>query len=294
MRDKEKIFEMLRSAVETPLEEAAVEDFIKKVDGDGLKIEQVDETHQKFNGIVYGKSQSKGGHYFKITLLHRAVWTYYYGDIPDGYDVHHIDLNKENNNISNLTIMRKSDHLRLHACLRQNPSVVPLMKKTFKCVVCGKEYEAFDIGQNRYCSPECANRYHHELYIETRQCQFCGKNFNAYKYNDDRFCSRECWFNYKSEQGHIDKICPSCGKTFSTLKSKNLTYCSPECAHKAFSRKETIECANCGKVFEAKPSSHRKYCSRECYNAARNHGSYNPKLATQANKTEIGAVKNRE
>lgn len=273
MKDKEKIFEMLRAAAETPLEEAAVEDFINKVDGDGLKIEQIDETHQKFNGIVYGKSKNKGGHYFKIILLHRAIWTYYYGEIPAGYDVHHIDGDKDNNDISNLTIMTKSDHLRLHAHLRKNPSVIPRVKKTFKCIVCGKEYERIDNGRNLYCSKRCADQHNREQLSETRKCLFCGKEFNAYKYSDDRFCSRQCWFNYRSEQGRIVKVCPICGKAFSSRKSRNLTYCSHECAHKALSRKETIVCAQCGKVFEAKPGNHRKYCSRECYDAARRHDS---------------------
>lgn len=37
------------------------------------------------------------------------------GPLPQGHDVHHIDFNKLNNDISNLRLMSHADHLRLHA-----------------------------------------------------------------------------------------------------------------------------------------------------------------------------------
>ncbi len=264
MKDKEKIFEMLRAAAETPLEEAAVEDFINKVDGDGLKIEQIDETHQKFNGIVYGRNLKRNDHYFKLVHLHRAVWTYYYGEIPDGYVVHHIDFNKDNNDISNLMLMTNAEHMKFHA--ENKKPQKPSKKSKFKCIVCGKEYEAVNIGRNLYCSKECLEEYKKTwLYGETRRCLFCGKEFTAYKYGNHKFCSHKCSTDYNSRQGSLVKICPICGKEFSTLKHENRTYCSPECANKSRRNKEIITCAHCGKVFESIPSKHRKYCSWECH-----------------------------
>ena len=294
MRHKEKLFKLLRSAVETPLENAAVEDFIKKVDGDGLKVEQIDETHQKFNGIVYGRNLQRNDHFFKLVHLHRAVWTYYFGEIPDGYVIHHIDGDKSNNDISNLAIMTRIDHMKLHKSSIQKPQ--KHTKKTkFKCIVCGKEYESVNNGRNLYCSKECLEQYKKtQLYAEIRICRFCGKEFLAYKYGDQKFCSHKCSTDYTSQQNCFIKICPKCGKEFSTLKHENHTYCSPECGNASRRCKETIVCAQCGKTFQSKPSNHRKYCSRACYNAARHHDSYKPKLATHASKTEIGPVKNRE
>jgi len=35
-------------------------------------------------------------------------------DVPQGYDIHHKDENKRNNNLSNLQVLPHGDHMRLH------------------------------------------------------------------------------------------------------------------------------------------------------------------------------------
>jgi len=44
--------------------------------------------------------------------VHRLVWQYYYGDIPNGKYVHHKDHNKLNNNICNLEVVTPSENLK--------------------------------------------------------------------------------------------------------------------------------------------------------------------------------------
>ena len=265
MRDKEKIFEMLRSAVETPLEDAAVKDFINKVDGDGLKIEQVDETHQKFNGIVYGRSHNQDRHYFKIITLHRVVWTYFNGEIPDGYVVHHIDGDRNNNDISNLTIMTSAEHRKLHA--RNNSITTLTKKKKFKCIVCGKEYEAFDTGNNHYCSDKCEDHYkRHVRCVETRHCQTCGKAFTVYKYKEKKFCCPKCAAVPRKKL--VTKICPTCGKEFQERPSDPHKFCSADCYHLSQLRRKKIVCPICNKEFDVPLSSKRRYCSHDCASAA--------------------------
>ncbi len=46
--------------------------------------------------------------------LHRIVWEAAYGGIPKGFDVHHIDEDKLNNSLSNLTLMSHVEHCRMH------------------------------------------------------------------------------------------------------------------------------------------------------------------------------------
>lgn len=48
-------------------------------------------------------------------LLHRYVWEKHHGPIPEGYQVHHLDKNKLNYDISNLCLLSASDHGRHHA-----------------------------------------------------------------------------------------------------------------------------------------------------------------------------------
>lgn len=43
--------------------------------------------------------------------VHRFNWEIIYGDIPDGMTIDHIDGNKENNEISNLQLLTRSDNV---------------------------------------------------------------------------------------------------------------------------------------------------------------------------------------
>ena len=98
--------------------------------------EIIDDTHQKFDGVVYCMRRNKlgiAGHYDKGVPIHRAVWAYYNGEIPDGYQIHHIDENPANNGISNLQCLTVSEHRRIHN------QVAPV--RTFTCQFCGKIFE---------------------------------------------------------------------------------------------------------------------------------------------------------
>jgi transcriptional regulator with XRE-family HTH domain len=57
--------------------------------------------------------------YFAATVdgrryLHRDVWEFSFGPIPEGFDVHHIDEDKTNNDISNLALHDRAEHGRRH------------------------------------------------------------------------------------------------------------------------------------------------------------------------------------
>lgn len=47
--------------------------------------------------------------------MHRYVWLKERGPIPEKYHVHHIDGDKSNNKIENLTLLHTSEHAKLHA-----------------------------------------------------------------------------------------------------------------------------------------------------------------------------------
>lgn len=71
-----------------------------------------------FNGRKY--SRKPNGYFYattgKRTLLHRDVWEHHNGKmIPEGWDIHHVDENKENNSPENLECLPKSEHTRLYS-----------------------------------------------------------------------------------------------------------------------------------------------------------------------------------
>lgn len=92
-----------------------------------------------FNGRLYTRSEN-GRYYFEHTTknsarenarqLHRAVWEFYNGPIPEGYQIHHKDHDIDNNDISNLECVSRTEHLSHHAYLNsQNEEYVKNEKK---------------------------------------------------------------------------------------------------------------------------------------------------------------------
>lgn len=64
--------------------------------------------------------------------LHQLVWRQFNGEIPDGYVVHHDNLNANDNRPENLILMTHSDHNKLHAKLRNEQGLFGAKKK--KCL----------------------------------------------------------------------------------------------------------------------------------------------------------------
>lgn len=226
----------------------------------------IDNDHQMFLGIVYKKNSN--GHFAKDLRIHQAVWSFFNGEIPKGYQIHHIDENKANNNISNLQCLTASDHQLLHW---QKPRHIGA-EREFTCDNCGRKYKAIDNGRNRYC-PECKPKIQYASPVKRRRyekiCPICGKVFIT-KYKNGIYCSHNCAAKSNAEKHHrepliYNKTCTWCGKEFTTDQPKK-KFCSKEC-REAYYKTDHV-CANCGKTFRSKDKN-AIYCSRECSGEAR-------------------------
>jgi len=51
-------------------------------------------------------------------LRSRWIWEQEHGPIPEEYDVHHKDVNKENDGLDNLELILSEDHDNLHSFLK--------------------------------------------------------------------------------------------------------------------------------------------------------------------------------
>ena len=256
MRYKEKLFKLLRECAETPQESFAVEEMISKIEGIMPKIEVVDENTVKCSGLKFSRNKTKR---FVCTVsIYRFIWTYFNGEIPDGYEIHHRDFNHDNNNISNLQLLPKAEHRRLHnPCKEENDS-----KKNSKhyCAVCGKEF-GHRRGQYVYCSAKCRRTAEKIRATKTKVCEVCGKEFSTI--SDARFCSQKCIGKFYKRRE--TKTCPICGKTFEARLVHNRKYCSRECANESYKRHVTRTCLNCGKEFSIGVTRNQKFCCRECF-----------------------------
>jgi hypothetical protein len=73
--------------------------------------------HQFFDGKKF--TLRNNGYYGLTTddriLMHRYVYEFYNGKIPNGYDIHHKNELKYDNRIENLECLPKSEHTRLYS-----------------------------------------------------------------------------------------------------------------------------------------------------------------------------------
>jgi len=97
--------------------------------------------------------------------------------VPVGYDVHHKDADYTNNNISNLEIIKKDKHAKLHAPESKYDIFV-----TDVCIQCG-------------------------VSISLNQSQQRTRASNVKKGKAGPFCSRECSGEYGTDVQKMKKFC---------------------------------------------------------------------------------------
>lgn len=192
-----------------------------------------DRKFAYYDGLRFCKDD-KTGYYLNATIhkrLHRYVYEHVNGKIPAGYQVHHIDHDKGNNEPENLELLTKSAHMRRHGeemtdeqrqRRRENMfnKAIPAaaswhrsdkakewhkaqyerMKQSLHirgimvCKQCGKRYEGEIKGNNKFCSGACSSAWRRASGIdnEDRKCAVCGSIFSVNKYAKTVCCSRSC------------------------------------------------------------------------------------------------------
>lgn len=182
------------------------------------------------------------GYYLSTTKprkgMHVYVWEYYNGPVPKGYEIHHKDRNKANNDISNLTCITIKEHRKLHGRLlsqetrdvfrkNMNENARPAAIEWHKSEA-GKEWhkDHFDVSLKKAKT----------TFIE-KTCEQCKKTYTVNLSNAtlSKFCSKSCREKHRRLSGvdNVERICEYCGKVFKTNKYKPTKYCSRLCVSRA-------------------------------------------------------------
>lgn len=183
----------------------------------------------EYDGLRFCRDD-KTGYYLNSTIrkrLHRYVWEREVGAIPKGCQIHHIDGNKANNDITNLAILTNAGHQRLHGqeIARKERSRENIKKATAAAPAWHRS-EAGKAWHSQHAKGMRSPRYR-------MTCKQCGEKFDGTKHN--LFCSNKCKAKWRRDRGLDDvmRICAQCGREFKTNKYKKQKYCSMECQHKA-------------------------------------------------------------
>jgi hypothetical protein len=94
--------------------------------------------------------------------LHQVVWSDHNGPIPPGYDIHHLDTNKANNDPSNLVCLTPSEHAAVHNPYLAAPERAcswcrkPLTRKPQPS---GRLETPAEVQRRRYCDTACQSAH---------------------------------------------------------------------------------------------------------------------------------------
>lgn len=201
-----------------------------------------------YDGIYFYKETVSGYYLGNVTLpgrkrrypmrLHVYVWQKYNGDIPKGYHVHHKDENKDNNDISNLELLKAYDHLSYHANEESNlESCRRNMNEVVRpaAIAWHKSEDAKGFHESHY------QNVTKEIWMEpvTKKCEFCGKEYttNHAKAKTSKYCSNNCKAAARRKNGadKIEYTCPQCGKTYMKYKYSKAVLCQ-DCAVMKFAK----------------------------------------------------------
>lgn len=196
-------------------------------------------NYQDYDGIRFYKETDSGYYLGNVPIegrkrrypmrLHTYVWIKYNGEIPKGYQVHHKDENKDNNDISNLELLTTYKHQSMHGLKNSARSRENMINNVIpKAATWHKSEEAKQLHKDIY------ENHTREKWMApvTKICEICGKEYttNYASMNKSKFCSNNCKATARRRSGidNIEATCSICGKTFVKNKYSKAKMCK-EC-----------------------------------------------------------------
>lgn len=130
------------------------------------------------------------GNYMKKPIrLHIYQWLKNKGEIPKGYQIHHKDEDKTNNDISNLEIKTQHDHLSYHG-----KKEIKDLDHLAKIRPLSVEWHKSEDGREWHKQQWIKSIGKHVTEYVTKICEVCGKEYQvnvlcAYK---SKYCNSNC------------------------------------------------------------------------------------------------------
>ena len=231
------------------------------------------ENRIEFDGYVWSRKPS--GYYQSTTRcsdesrknwLHQYIYEKEKGKIPEGYEVHHKDANKENNSINNFELLSAKEHQEEHReqNVENGSKLAKYVEENFE------EVQALaKLGKSGQYIGKSKRRKYENSPI---RCAHCGEEFVPHKKarKDTKFCSTSCSGKWHKRFGVTDRECKDCGTVFTPVTKASTTCekCRLENRVRGSNKVVNKVCKVCGCVFEG--NSRHKYCGDKCKRAEEN------------------------
>ena len=189
-----------------------------------------------YNGYSFRRDKRKGYYLSSKKIgerrkrLHVYVWETETGEtLKSGWAIHHLDENKNNNDISNLAPMRNRDHAVLHGETLSDERRQQMRESLAKYgQPAAKEWHGSEEGRKWHV--EHGKEVFKNLQPIEYVCTYCGKRFetkNRYAPNSNTFCCENCKAAYRRKSGvdDVERMCPICGEPYKTNKYSPAKYC---------------------------------------------------------------------
>ena len=210
--------------------------------------ENLPPKYQYFDGKKFTRDEHTG-YYLSSSgkprkRMHVYVWEYYNSKVPKGYEIHHRDGNKANNDISNLQLVDAKDHRKIHS--------IQLTEEQ-------REWRRQNLARtarpkaSEWHKSEEGRAWHKQQYEKTKEvlhqqvervCANCGKTFIGH--HTSKYCSNACKSADRRRSGvdNVERNCVICGKSYITSKYSKVQTCSLQCRGKLNweHRNESKEC----------------------------------------------------
>lgn len=154
--------------------------------------------NQVFNGIKFYK-RSDNLYWYSTTrvkgkrvYMHKYVWEYYNYPIPKGHEIHHIDLNRDNNDINNLKLLSTKEHKQIHNEInKKNEEIIKKWRGNLELAkIKAKEWHKSEAGKEWH-RKHAIDMGFGKLDYGERECMVCGKKYNA-KRKCQKYCCNNC------------------------------------------------------------------------------------------------------
>ena len=198
-----------------------------------ILMSKVEREEIEFNGINfyrYPKAKQKNRRrYFEprlkyrklgIESLHREIYKKFYGEIPEGFHVHHKNHDWNNNAPNNLICLSVKEHNKEHEQELKiyNDSEIHRFHLT-KIREKAAEWHKSEEGKEWHSNQ--AKQSYKNLEEKTKECLFCHKNYNSKTIQkSDGYCSKLCRNRSieKTKKYWQEEICVVCGNKFLNYK----------------------------------------------------------------------------